>query len=238
MSMIRASFFIGAGAPPLNPAGGRGPLGPSEQGKNKNIEENFLHFTSIGDGRDGMFVFVSGAVRSGKSEWAERAAMELSPFGQRVYLATARVLDDEMRRRVDRHQASRQGRGFTTLERPRDLEGVLPALPRNATVLLECLGNWLANELFGDTGGMADAERAVTRIRRTALRLRDRTANLLIVSNDLFGDGLRYDAETETYLRSLGTLHVLLAKEADAAVECVAGQPRPAKGRMPDALLR
>lgn len=183
-----------------------------------------------------MFVFVSGAVRSGKSEWAEHAAIAVSPAGPRLYLATARVLDDEMRRRVARHQAARQGRGFSTIERPRDLEDVLPSVPRDATVLLECLGNWTANELFGDTGGLEDAERTVEKICRTALRLRDSTANLLIVSNDVFCDGVRYDAGTETYLRALGTLHVLLAGEADAAVECVAGLPRLARGRMPDAL--
>ena len=180
-----------------------------------------------------MFIFVSGTVRSGKSEWAERAAMALSPGGPRVYLATARVLDDEMLRRVELHQTARQGRGFSTLERPRDLEGILPSLPRDATVLLECLGNWTANELFGEDGDIADAERTIKKIHRTALMLRNRTANLVIVSNDVFCDGVRYDAGTEAYLRALGALHVLLAKEADVAVECVSGLARMARGQMP-----
>ena len=183
-----------------------------------------------------MFVFVSGAVRSGKSEWAERAAMALSPSGPRVYLATACVLDDEMRCRVELHQTARQGRGFSTLERPRDLEGVLPSLPRDATVLLECLGNWTANELFGEDGDIGDAERTVGKIHSTALMLRDRTANLLIVSNDAFCDGIRHDAGTDAYLRVLGALHVLLAKEADAAVECAFGLPRLVRGAMPGIL--
>ena len=183
-----------------------------------------------------MFVFVSGAVRSGKSEWAEQAAMALSPRGPRVYLATAHVLDDEMRRRVELHQTARQGRGFSTLEHPRDLEGVLPSLPQNATVLLECLGNWTANELFGEDGGIEDAERTIKKIHRVALMLRDRTANLLIVSNDAFCDGVHYDAGTDAYLRVLGELHVILAKEADAAVECAFGLPRLARGVMPGIL--
>ena len=51
-----------------------------------------------------MFLFVSGGVRSGKSEWAERAALALSPDAPRVYLATARVSDEDMRRRVERHR--------------------------------------------------------------------------------------------------------------------------------------
>lgn len=63
--------------------------------------------------------------------------------------------------------------------------------------------------------------------------LRNCTANLLLVSNDVFCDGVRYDAGTEAYLRALGTLHVLLAGEADAAVECVSGLARMARGQMP-----
>ena len=180
-----------------------------------------------------MFVFVSGAVRSGKSEWAEQAAMALSPARPRVYLATARVLDEETRRRVERHQTARQGRGFLTIERPRDLEDILPSAPEGATVLLECLGNWTANELFNEDGNRADTERTVEKILKTALNLRDQSANLLIVSNDVFCDGVRYDAGTEAYLHALGTLHVLLAGEADVAVECASGLARMAKGQMP-----
>lgn len=179
-----------------------------------------------------MFVFISGAVRSGKSEWAERTAMTLAPSGPRVYLATARVCDEEMRRRVERHRRARQGRGFQTVERPRELEGVLSAVPRGATVLLECLGNWTANELFGDGMG-ADEAGTVEKIFRTALSLRDRTAHLLIVSNDVFCDGLRCDPGTEAYLHALGKLHVLLARAADVAVECAFGLPRIAKGAFP-----
>ncbi len=183
-----------------------------------------------------MFIFVSGTVRSGKSEWAERAAMALSPGGPRVYLATARVLDDEMLRRVELHQTARQGRGFSTLERPRDLEGILSSLSRDATVLLECLGNWTANELFGEDGGIEDVEGTIKKIHRAALMLRDRTAHLLIVSNDAFCDGIRHDVGTDAFLRVLGALHVLLAREADAAVECAFGLPRLARGAMSGAL--
>ena len=91
-----------------------------------------------------MFIFVSGGARSGKSDWAERAAVALSTDTPRVYLATAQVSDEDMRRRVARHQAARKDRGFLTLERTRDLGGIFPNIPSDATVLLECLPNWLA----------------------------------------------------------------------------------------------
>ena len=84
-----------------------------------------------------MFVFVSGSARSGKSEWAEQTALALSRDIPRVYLATARVTDADMRRRVARHREARKGRGFLTVERARDLSGALDAIPKGALVLLE-----------------------------------------------------------------------------------------------------
>ena len=51
-----------------------------------------------------MFVLISGAVRSGKSAWAEKYALGIAQ-GRLVYLATARVRDQEMAARVRRHQS-------------------------------------------------------------------------------------------------------------------------------------
>ena len=191
-----------------------------------------------------MFLFVSGGARSGKSEWAEQAAVALSPGGVRVYLATAQAADEDMRRRVVRHRAARSGRGFLTLERARDLRGVLSGIPADATVLLECLPNWLANEMFHIEAqrGASPSRLSLTdgracgaavlgeKIFRTALAMKERCRHLLIVSDDVFSDGVTYDEATEAYRRLLGSLHVRLAGAADAAVECVAGLARFAKG--------
>ncbi|MCR4817446.1 MAG: bifunctional adenosylcobinamide kinase/adenosylcobinamide-phosphate guanylyltransferase [Fretibacterium sp.] len=177
-----------------------------------------------------MFIFVSGGVRSGKSEWAEQAALILSRDNPRIYLATARIADEDMRCRVARHQKARSGRGFLTLERPRDLWGIFHAIPANAAVLLECLPNWLANEMFPEDGSIIGAVRLEEEIFRTALALKERCRHLLIVSDDIFSDGVAYDEVTENYRRLLGRLHVRLAGAADAAVECIAGLARCAKG--------
>ena len=208
-----------------------------------------------------MFIFVSGGTRSGKSEWAERAAVALSSDTPRVYLATAQVSDEDMRRRVARHQAARKDRGFLTLERTRDLSGIFPNIPSDATVLLECLPNWLANEMFTGDGSVCDPALLEENIFQTALALKERCRHLLIVSDDIFSDGVTYtfdagevppappelhaayispvvgpppppDDLTESYRRLLGRLHVRLAGAADVAVECVAGLVRWAKGEM------
>ena len=180
-----------------------------------------------------MFVFVSGAVRSGKSAWAERCAVRLAgspPAGRiLIYLATARVFDPEMRARVAAHQAARSAGGFLTVERPRDLYDIVPQLPIGGTVLLECLGTWASNELFDEDGHMADVGTTLEKIYRDVRRLRERAAHLVLVSNDIFSDGVTYGREVECYRELLGELHTRLAPEADVAIECVAGIPMPRK---------
>ncbi|MDR1378999.1 MAG: bifunctional adenosylcobinamide kinase/adenosylcobinamide-phosphate guanylyltransferase [Synergistaceae bacterium] len=192
-----------------------------------------------------MFVFISGAARSGKSTWAEKYALSLSHAEQmdtpRVYLATARILDQEMKERVLRHQATRQEKGFETWEQDVDISRILPRLVQcvpAATLLLECLGTLLANEMFGRettiktrktrktiaSRGREKANVLVEKIYGEILSLKANTANLLVVSNDVFMDGSTYDEETENYRRALGALHVKLARESQLAVECVCGQ--------------
>jgi len=71
--------------------------------------------------------------------------------------------------------------------------------------------------------GREGFERYVLKIFDDVLSLRARAAHLLVVSNDVFSDGITYGEPTENYRRALGALHVKLADAADMAVECVAG---------------
>jgi adenosylcobinamide kinase/adenosylcobinamide-phosphate guanylyltransferase len=177
-----------------------------------------------------MFVFVSGPVRSGKSTWAEECALSFARAkagAPLVYLATARVHDQEMKRRVLRHQATRKDKGFETLERETDVS-LVPRFAPGSIVLLECLGTLLANEMFETDQEYPrkreGVERVVSKICGDILLLKARVADLLVVSNDIFSDGVTYDEATESYRQALGKLHLRLAQGADLAVECVFGQ--------------
>ena len=181
-------------------------------------------------GTSQQFTFVSGGARSGKSAWAETQAINLAAeAGSRlVYIAAARADDAEMRRRVERHKAARKDKGFETLEWHTDAGGAVSLLPPGCVVLLECLGTLLANEMFGHkkTGGtdsqkMAPPDFFVQKIFGDILSLRAHAAHLLVVSNDVFSDGVTYNEPTENYRRALGALHVKLAAISDLAVECV-----------------
>ena len=83
--------------------------------------------------------FVIGAAASGKSAYAE--SLCLGHDGPRVYLATMEPFGEEGARRIARHRALREGKGFSTLERTRDVGAAASGLPCGCTLLLEDVGN-------------------------------------------------------------------------------------------------
>lgn len=174
-----------------------------------------------------MTALVFGGAASGKSGWAEDLICTLPRTGPLIYLATMEPGVGEAAERIRRHRALRAGKGFSsTAERPRDLAGWAP--PAGSAVLLEDLGNLAANELF--SGGAFDPEGAYRRIRRGLDRLSESARHLVVVSGDLFRDGVDYPSETGAYLDLLARLHRDLAAQADRVTELVCGLPVHWKG--------
>lgn len=169
-----------------------------------------------------MLTLVVGGAASGKSEWAENLVLALS--GQRVYVATMEPYDGECLVRIDKHRRQRAGKGFLTLERFRDLERL--EIPDGANVLLECMSNLLANELYSPQGGGKAA------VLRGVERLCACSAHLTIVTNEVFSGGKNYGGDTLRYLRELGEVNRTLAAWADRVVEVVCGCPNVLKGRL------
>ena len=103
-------------------------------------------------------VLVLGGARSGKSAHAEKLARETGL--SRVYLATAQAFDDEMRERIQRHQADRADQGWRTVEEPIALAAAIERHSKPDTVLLvDCLTLWLTNVMLAgeDVAVMSDA---------------------------------------------------------------------------------
>lgn len=168
-----------------------------------------------------MRALVWGGSGSGKSEFAEGLAVEAaSSCGSLLYIATMAAEDPESRRRIARHRRLRAGKGFTTLEQYTHLEEV--TLPPGTTVLLECLSNLVANEMFSSKGRTQDTARI---IREGLFRLADQADSLIVVSNDVFEDGACYPGETEAYRQVLAEVNQALADRFSLAVELVHGVP-------------
>ncbi|SFT76018.1 bifunctional adenosylcobinamide kinase/adenosylcobinamide-phosphate guanylyltransferase [Halomonas saccharevitans] len=173
-----------------------------------------------------MIAFVAGGARSGKSAVAEALAMghlahqPREARGALVYLATARVGDDEMAARVARHRRER-GEGWLTCEAPLELADALDGVKAGSSVLLDCLTLWAGQWLFeaerDEAAGRAMLEWLIASARR-------RDIALVVVSNDLNEDLPPRDALVWRYLAFLQRLHRDLAEEADRVIEVVAGR--------------
>ncbi len=84
---------------------------------------------------------VIGAAASGKSAYAE--SLCLGHDGPRVYLATMEPFGEEGARRIARHRALREGKGFSTLERTRDVGAQCPGFRAAARFFWRTWATWL-----------------------------------------------------------------------------------------------
>lgn len=179
---------------------------------------------------DRMMLLVTGGSASGKSEYAEQRAMAFAgkTDGQLLYLAAMMPFGQDAGERIERHHRLRAGKGFETIERYTDILGLCCGSGKEekcfqkkaagATVLIECMSNLTANEMFGEGTAGDDTETTVLEGIRAMKAL---TANLVVVTIDVFGDGRVYDEETEKYKQCLGRINNQLAAMADEVVEVV-----------------
>lgn len=202
-----------------------------------------------------MMILVTGGSGSGKSAYAEQLITEYGDAA-RYYIATMMVWDDEGRKKVEKHRKMRARKQFLTVECQRDLQNLdlkkmetrnyfheerkeCDGQPEEKkAVLLECMSNLTANELFSDegkdaitSGKLAEKTEDITGD-KTAAGITDKIISgirhlktqadlLVIVTNDIFDDGIRYPEETREYQQLLGDINYRLAAMADKVVEVV-----------------
>ena len=196
-----------------------------------------------------MMELVTGGSGSGKSAYAEEALCGPASFpdrgqgketgtqqdGQRYYIATMPSWDKETEKKIAKHRAMRAGKGFCTLEWYTDFEERLeradcPGM-EGADILVECLSNLTANEMYMEGGAGKNTADAVI---RGILCLRDRCRNLVVVTNDVFSESAEDSPEMRIYKETLGRINCALAEAADRVTEVVCGIPctvKPETGR-------
>lgn len=181
-----------------------------------------------------MMVLVIGGSGSGKSEFAEREACVLGGEygGRKYYVAAMRVFDEEGQRKVERHRRMRIGKGFVTIEQFTDVFRAGERMgERPRTVLLECMSNLVANEMFDGAGdGWRTAGAVAGKVVRDMEMLLGRTDHLVVVSGNVFEDGIVYEEPVAEYIRAMGQVNQVLVSMADKVVEVAAGIPVVVKG--------
>jgi len=170
-----------------------------------------------------MIICVIGGSAGGKSSIAEDIACRLGKNKKKYYIATMKVGDDEENIiRVKKHREQRKGKGFETIERPTDIDKAAKDIISPSIVLLECMSNLCANEMFKDEG-VVTRDKAFKRIIEEVKELSGQTDDLIIVSNNVFEDGAEYDHYTVEYLKLLGDVNSFLCETADEVYEAIVG---------------
>lgn len=178
-----------------------------------------------------MLILILGGSGSGKSAYAEQLITDSFNKKTKYYIATMQVYDKEGEKKVKKHRIERAGKGFITVEQPVNVDKALNFINDIENIaILECMSNLTANEMFID-GSVKGENNVIEKIINDIDKLLSRLENLVIVSNNIFEDGINYDETTKSYIRALGKINEILAKKADKVVEVVVGIPIIMKGK-------
>jgi len=175
-----------------------------------------------------MMVLITGGSGSGKSAYEEEYMMKISDGCRNYYIATMQVYGEEGKEKVRRHRIMREGKGFITIEQATNIQKAGEQMEHSSSVescaLLECMSNLVANEMFAE-GPARSPEEVQRKILCGIKGLRKTLKNLVIVTNNVFEDGIAYDETTMDYIKAIGCINQELAKMADKVIEVVVGIP-------------
>ncbi|MDR2389090.1 MAG: bifunctional adenosylcobinamide kinase/adenosylcobinamide-phosphate guanylyltransferase [Tannerellaceae bacterium] len=171
-----------------------------------------------------QILLITGGTRSGKSAYAEKLARSLSTHP--VYLATARLWDEEFRERVRRHQAIR-GPEWTTIEEEKilsrhDLTGQV--------AVIDCVTLWCTN-FFYDLEGNTDNSLRALKAEFDAFTARE--ATFIFVSNEIGMGGVPGNELQRRFADLQGWFNQYIAQRADKVVCMVCGIPVEIKPQSP-----
>jgi adenosylcobinamide kinase/adenosylcobinamide-phosphate guanylyltransferase len=120
-------------------------------------------------------ILVTGGCRSGKSDFAQQCAEQLSD--RLLFIATCPDTDTEMAERIHLHQKARSHAGWRNIEEQLSPAKVIRRSEPGMTILVDCLTLWISNLLF-------DAD-------RRGRQLREHDVNIL--AEDMAAAGKEYD---------------------------------------------
>lgn len=181
----------------------------------------------------GKLVLVSGAVRSGKSAFAEELALKMDkPI---AYLATAQALDEEMSERIKIHRQNRAEASWHTFEEPYRIKDVLVKHQHEyQTWLLDCITLYISNLLLAQV----KKEELTTQFVNTQIQefilaqvdnflatLRKAEVTLIAVTNEVGWGLVPPDPLSRAYRDILGRVNQKLAQAAEEVYLLTMGIP-------------
>jgi adenosylcobinamide kinase/adenosylcobinamide-phosphate guanylyltransferase len=173
-----------------------------------------------------MLILVTGGIKSGKSRRALEIVKNEWTFPV-SFIATAEAMDEEMRRRIEKHRQERNdfanNGGFITIEEPLELDKAIASAGRRA--LVDCIPMWVNNLMH------YQREKDFDRILETFLQsvnLRN-AKDCIVVTNETGMGNIPFDENTRRYNLLLAEANRRIAAVADRLEIMVCGIPLKVK---------
>lgn len=163
-----------------------------------------------------MLTVLLGGARSGKSTLAVEWGMRHP--GPVTFVATAPLLDEDMRDRAARHRNERPD--WPTIEETHDLRPTIDGASAESLLIIDCITLWVSNLMWRGDDDTAIAELA----RDLADAARCSPARVVVVTNEV-GSGVHPETELgRRYRDILGRVNQILVAASDHSFLLVAGR--------------
>ncbi len=160
--------------------------------------------------------FITGGQRSGKSSEAQKLAQQQSKHP--LYIATAKIWDEEFAQRIKRHQKDRDEH-WQTIEETLFLSKIKL---HGQVAVLDCITLWLTNVMVHCDN---DMEASLKFAKDEFAGLLGQEGHLIVVSNEI-GMGLHANTSLGRKFTDLqGWMNQYIAQQAHEAIFMVAGLP-------------
>ena len=165
-------------------------------------------------------ILITGGERSGKSSYAERLAHEWA--ASPVYMATAKIWDEEFRRRVERHQKNR-GPEWTNIEEEKELSRHDIT---GRVAVIDCVTLWRTN-YFAE---QPEVSLALEALKQEFDRFTAQDATFIFVTNEIGMGGVSPNEVQRRFTDLQGWMNQYIASKANQVVLMVSGIPVKVKG--------
>jgi adenosylcobinamide kinase/adenosylcobinamide-phosphate guanylyltransferase len=164
-----------------------------------------------------VLTLITGGARSGKTRFALTIGEDAEP---RTYVATAELLDTEMRDRAAHHRLERGDR-WRTIEEPFDIAPRLQEL--DGVVIVDCLTLWLSNWL------LRDESRLQLEIDALCSAFREARCHVCVITNEVGSSIVPENPLARRFRDWSGLMNQRVAATADAVYLMVCGIPTRVK---------
>jgi adenosylcobinamide kinase / adenosylcobinamide-phosphate guanylyltransferase len=173
----------------------------------------------------GLMILVTGGSRSGKSFYAQKAAESLN--SSRVFIATCPVIDEEMSRRIQKHQQDRNGRGWHTIEEPVNIASAIENATTYSTVLVDCLTLWINNLMYvseNNNKNISEMDIAVECGKLISACMKH-AGTIFFVTNEVGMGIIPENASARLYRDLVGRCNQIVAAACHRVILLISGQP-------------